>query len=126
MSHIKHFDGRHVPVLPPSRNVNLQTAGESRSTHNKHTGVPRTWLHSHFVHQIANHLDVVARNDHLLRCISGTFREGQSDGHIRSPQEELWSIALSEGSVSSSFVLGQNLDDGMSNVSNREWDCGRT
>jgi hypothetical protein len=85
----------------------------------KGTHIPRTWLHSHIVHESANHLDVVTRNDHLLCCIRGALREGQTDSHIRSPQEELWSIALSEGSVSSSFILGQNLNDWMSKCT--EW-----
>ena len=95
-----------------------------RRTINTH--LPRAWLYSHLMHESAYHLDVVAWNDHLLRCIRGTLREGQSGGHIRSPQEELWSIALSEGSVPSSFIFGQNLNGGVSNASNREWNCRRT
>lgn len=68
----------------------------------------------------ANHLDVVTRNDHLLCRIGGALGEGQTDSHIRGPQEELWSIALSEGSVSSSFLLGQNLKAWMSKCAKME------
>lgn len=78
------------------------------------------------MYESANHFDIVTRDDHLLCCIRGTLKEGQSDSHIRSAQEELWSIALSEWGVSPSFILGQNLNNCSQHAQNGEWKRQRT
>lgn len=72
--------------------------------------------------EVANHLDVVTGHDHLLNGILSTLGPGKSDGDISSADEALGPVVLHEGSVTTTFLLGQNLRPNVSrwgSVSNR-------
>jgi len=73
----------------------------------------------------ADHLDVVTGHDlgnvnnkstkelqskyHLFSGVRGALRESQSSGNISSTDEALGPVVLHEGSVTTSFILGENL-----------------
>lgn len=75
--------------------------------------------------ETADHLDVVTGHDlgnvnnksmqesqdkyHLFSGVGGAFRESQSSGDISSTDEALGPVVLHEGSVTTSLILGENL-----------------
>ena len=88
-------------------------------------GEPRSNLGSSLVDEIADHLDIVSRHDHLLSSVSGTLWPVEADGDIGCAQKELRTIIVHERSVSTALFLCEDL--GMRNVStgitvNRVWD----
>jgi len=80
-------------------------------------GEPRSDLSSSLVDEIANHLDVVARHNHLLSSVSSTFWPVKADGDIGCAQEELRTIIVHERGVSAALFLCENLS--MCNISTR-------
>ena len=80
------------------------TEGESRSD-----------LGGGLVNEIANHLDVVARHDHLLGSVRGALWPVKTNSDIGCAQEELRAIVVHKRSVSATLLLGEDL--GAYNVS---------
>lgn len=69
----------------------------------------RTNLGGDVVNQLANHLDVVTRHNHLVRSVLSTFWPVKTSGHICGTNEELRAVVGHERRVATTFVLRQNL-----------------
>jgi len=73
-------------------------------------GEPRSNLGSSIVDKIANHLDIVTGHDHLLSSLSGTLWPFEGNGNISCAQENLRTIVFHERSVSTTLLLGEDLE----------------
>src|ERR671913_803128 len=58
--------------------------------------------------QLDRHLDVVAGHDHL-----GAVGQADGPGHVRRAQVELRAIAVVEGGMAATLLLGQHVDLGL-------------
>ena len=78
-------------------------------------GKSRSDLGGGLVDEVATHLDVIARHNHLLGSVSGALWPVKANGDVGCAQEELGTIIVHERSVSASLFLSENL--GMCKVS---------
>ena len=73
-------------------------------------GKSRSDLGGSLVDEIANHLDVVSGHDHLLGSVRGALWPVKADGNICCTQEELRAIVVHKRSVSTTLLLGEDLE----------------
>jgi hypothetical protein len=72
-------------------------------------GESRTNFESNLVNELTNDFNVVSGHDHLLVGVLGSLRESETDGNIRSTDEELRSVVVHERGVTSSLLLGEDV-----------------
>jgi hypothetical protein len=61
------------------------------------------------MNELTDDFDVVSGHDHLLIGVLGSLRESETDGDVRSTDEELRSVVVHERGVSSSLLLGEDV-----------------
>ena len=73
-------------------------------------GEPRSEFGSSLVDEFANHLDVITGHDHFFSSVRSTLWPFEGNSDICCAQEELRAIFFHERSVSTTLLLGQNLE----------------
>ena len=86
----------------------LGDLGYSTSTNGTSTftdSEAESFFHSDWLNQLNRHVGVVSRHNHF-----GSFWKGDNTGHVRGTELELRTVVGVERVVTSTFVLGQDVD----------------
>lgn len=74
-------------------------------------GEARADLGGDVVYKFANHFDIIAGHNHLVRSIRGTLWPVKASGNIGGTDEELRAVVGHERRVTTTLVLRQDLHD---------------